>query len=185
MTGLKNSSAAALRLTQFKVANNTALETLYADGLSISEINLVENSAIKRLSLLDDNNLTALYSWPDFSDVTTGISIDHLIEIKPYNNIVETFPIIGTRLLDSKDTNGVVFDVGKDYCKVVSKYQVSSLTWHEAMNYCSQYGNGEWYLPTIEEIFLLLSHKNTLNTKLQQISGSTIEGSSRSSGVRT
>lgn len=96
----------------------------------------MENSAIKRLSLLDDNNLTALYSWPDFSDVTTGISIDHLIEIKPYNNIVETFPIIGTRLLDSKDTNGVVFDVGKDYCKVVSKYQVSRLTWHEAMNYC-------------------------------------------------
>ena len=162
-------------ITTLNVANNTSLATLYANNLSISDINLNNNNKLIRLSLLSNENLTSISSWLDFSDLITGISIDHVIEIRYIDNSVGTYPIVGSRLMDSIGTIGVVFDTGIDYCKIMSAKKQLGYSMNDALKYCSNYGDGNWYLPTIEEVATLINRKEQLNATLSKISGSQIE----------
>lgn len=175
---------------------NTALETLYADGLSITDIDLSANTLLKRLSLIDCDNLTTFYSWEGFSDIVTGIGVSHLVNRVDPQSASHKFPSVGTRLFDRTDGQGVVFDVGNDYCKIVSvKYH--ALQWGEyytsvgayskgngkantelikaisgwettypAFYWCASYGDGEWYLPALNELKTIYNNKSVINVGL-------------------
>ena len=190
-------------ITVLNVKNNPALETLYADRLSISEINLVENSAIKRLSLLDDNNLTALYPWPEFSDLSTGISIDHVLVMTKTDGSIQDFPIIGTRLLDTQNVAGIVFKCDVSSCYIMSLKETScswgpenkitdatnrtdgmanmntiksidfTLSKYPAFKWCADFG-ADWYLPAINELETIYSNRSKLNTTLSKVGGTSL-----------
>ena len=57
--------------------SNTALETLYADGLSITAIDLVENSNLNVISLINNKLLTHAYMWDDFNSYRGCLYVDH------------------------------------------------------------------------------------------------------------
>lgn len=191
-------------ITALNLKSNTALETLYADGLSISEINLVENSGLKRLSLLDNNNLTSLYSWPNFSDITTSITLDHVVVMTKSDTTVEDFPVIGTRLVDSQRISGVVFKCGGSFCYIMSVREGSSLSWStekattgatnsydgkvnmntiKARNSdLSKYPafkwcadyGSDWCLPALNDLKTIYNNRSNLNTALSNAGGTTL-----------
>jgi hypothetical protein len=193
-----------INITAINLKNNVALETLYADGLSISEINLVENSAIKRLSLLDNENLTSLRSWQDFSDISTLISIDHVVVMTNPDASTQNFPLIGTRLVDAQEVSGVVFKCDDSSCYIMSQIYKYNVAWSTEevttgatnnsdgmvnMSYVkaknpdlSKYPalkwcadyGSGWYLPALNELKTILSNRSTLNATLQKVNGKTL-----------
>lgn len=153
-------------ITALNLKNNIALETLYADGLSISEINLVGNDALAIVSLRNNNLLTQSY-------IDNEVSTDLLICASHNFDVVNSSGTLITTLYERIGT--VLYfsgsEIGGVICGpniVVSLYETSA-SWSDANHWCSSYGDGMWYLPSLDELSLILSNKSELNKTLSKV----------------
>lgn len=66
---------------------------------------------------------------------------------------------------------GVVFGVDGGNIYLVSLTEVHNLPWADSIAWCEGYGDGEWYMPNIEELSILQKQISLVNGTLAKISG--------------
>ena len=69
---------------------------------------------------------------------------------------------------------GVVYAVEDDYVFLVSLTEAHDLTWTNAVSWCKSYGDGGWYLPSIDELKILQKQVDVVNNTLEGIYGSQV-----------
>ena len=170
-------------ITALNLKNNTALETLYADGLSISEINLVENTGLAIVSLRNNNLLTQSYIDNEGA-IDLLIHASHNFDIANSSGtlIATIYERVGTVLYFSgSEAGGVICG-----SNLVVSLDETSYGWYDATNWCSSYGDGMWYLPSVDELKSIYANKSKLNKSFSKVGATQLATSSYwSSSERT
>lgn len=161
-------------ITALNLKSNVALETLYADGLSISEINLVENTMLSMFSFTDNLLLTSIQVSSDFSmDNCLFTSVGNNGVLSIVNTKGESFYYVGQYLTVCGD--GVVYQItnGGKNAMIVSCQQTDTNR-SNARSWCSSYGDGHWSLPDFDQLRILYNKKSLLNDVLSKCGGTTM-----------
>jgi hypothetical protein len=164
-------------ITALNLKSNTALETLYADGLSISEINLVENTLLSMFSFTDNKLLTSIQVSSDFTMnnclFTSDWNNEHLSIVNPEGDV---FYYVGQYLRVYGD--GIVCQIssGGKNAKLLS-CEETSISWQTADDWCSLYGDGNWYLPSLDLLTVIYVNKTNLNATLSKVGGISLKSS--------
>jgi hypothetical protein len=192
-------------ITVLNVKNNTALETLYADGLSISEINLVENTGLKYIDFSNNPHLTCAYTADSFSIEHTVISIDYGMKILDASGNYNLNPVVGAYIIVN-GCEGIVYTAINTYgqSRIVSvsesyfKWSTETVTTNansendgsvnisviKARNSdLSKYPafkwcadyGAGWYLPAKKELGTIYSNRIKLDMTLSKVGGTTLE----------
>lgn len=110
-----------------QTANGNVLGTLYANGLSISEINLVENAMLSMFSFTDNLLLTSIQVSSDFSmDNCLFTSVGNNGVLSIVNTKGESFYYVGQYLTVCAD--GVVYKItnGGKNAQLISMEETSA-----------------------------------------------------------
>lgn len=158
-------------ITALNLKSNTALETLYADGLSISEINISANLNIIEFDCRHNSNLVSVTVSTDFN------SVPHPKFYAEYGkglivqdtNGIERYMYIGQYLSLSK---GILFDKSG----LVVSLDETKATRSNAINWCNQYNNGGWYLPSVNELQKIYNASNIINERLSELGKPSLAG---------
>ena len=116
--------------------SNAALETLYADGLSITAIDLVENRGLSVISLRDNKLLTHAYMWDDFNSYRGCLYVDHnFIFATSTGTALRESYVIGSYITPIGNTQsgvicmpGYIMSISETYAKWSSQYGVIGAT---------------------------------------------------------
>ncbi len=152
-------------MTMVDVEYNTALKTLYADGLAITDINLTANTELEKLSIIFNDNLTSVVGASSLTKLKgvgcqkkTATSKGMLI------SLTETSLAWGEY---GVTTNARDNDNGAN--------NMATLTWlsswptkYPAFNWCDDYGAG-WYLPALNELKTIYNNKSAINKMLSTL----------------
>ena len=148
------------------VQYNTALKTLYAEGMSIGDISLLANSVLTNVYLCNNKSLKTI------------LIANHFIELNDYLHFdmagVEVYDIAGNSYGYPYTVGqyvpwfngGVIYEItnGGVNGKMISVEETSA-SWNSAKTWCSNYGTG-WYLPSYDEMSDVRRNKSIINSTL-------------------
>ena len=149
-------------ITALNLKSNIALETLYADGLSISEINLVENSGLSVISLVNNELLSLAYVWDGFNSYRGCMYINHNFTYADGH---------GATLRESYGIGSYVTPIGAPsnesgvicFDGFILSIARGSANWSGASSWCTSIGDGNWHLPSIDQLTLINLNKTLLS----------------------
>ena len=136
--------------------------------------NLVENAMLSMFSFTDNLLLTSIQVSSDFSmDNCLFTSVGNNGVLSIVNTKGESFYYVGQYSTVCAD--GVVYKItnGGKNAQLISMEETSA-SWSNAKSWCSSYGDGQWYLPSKDQLENIYNKKSTLNSTLSACGGTTL-----------
>jgi Leucine-rich repeat (LRR) protein len=140
-------------ISMLDVSNNSELNTLYANGLAIGDIDLKKNSRLTYVNLKNNSNLKTIIVWDECTTSRNNYLHFDMGDIEVYDDNGNSYGYpykIGQYI--PWLYGGIVFETsnGEKNGKMVSMSR-SSGTLSSAESWCREYGDG-WGIPSIDDL---------------------------------